>query len=303
MIAASKTISKTLMNAALDRDEPKTVSDVRNIYHGAVDQQEYIRRVEVAKDVLEHRDTERVEIVSYDGTRLVGHVYRADRPKRVLIAMHGWRSNWSRDFGLVADTWYDEGCTVLYAEQRAQGESGGDYMGFGLTERFDCAEWARWAESELAEGLPVYLAGISMGASTVLMTSGLDLPDCVHGIIADCGFTSPAAIWEHVTRDNLHLPYRWHQKDIDQLCREKLNLGSDSYSTTEAMKANTRPVLFIHGTEDELVPIAMTYENYAVCRAPKRLFTVEGAGHGMSFGVDKEGYVKALEAFWSDYDE
>ena len=39
------------------------------------------------------------------------------------------------------------------------------------------------------------------------MTAGFDLPKEVHGIIADCGFTSPYEIWRHVTERNLHLPF------------------------------------------------------------------------------------------------
>ena len=37
----------------------------------------------------------------------------------------------------------------------------------------------------------IFLCGISMGCATTLMAAGLDLPDNVKGIIADCGFTSP----------------------------------------------------------------------------------------------------------------
>ena len=36
----------------------------------------------------------------------------------------------------------------------------------------------------------IFLMGVSMGAATVLLASGLDLPDSVHGIIADCGYSS-----------------------------------------------------------------------------------------------------------------
>ena len=42
------------------------------------------------------------------------------------------------------------------------------------------------------------LCGISMGCATTLMAAGLDLPDNVKGIIADCGFTSPMGY--HQTR-------------------------------------------------------------------------------------------------------
>ena len=40
----------------------------------------------------------------------------------------------------------------------------------------------------------IILAGISMGASTVLMAAGKPLPKNVIGVLADCGFSSPKEI-------------------------------------------------------------------------------------------------------------
>ena len=134
------------------------------------------------------------EGVEIDGTRLVGHYFRTEGAKRTVIAFHGWRSAWYRDFAMIYDFWFKNDCSVLFVEQRGQKGSSGDYMGFGLLERFDCQSWVNYLTAREDTVTPLYLAGISMGASTVLMASGLNLPDCVHGILADCGFTPTAAI-------------------------------------------------------------------------------------------------------------
>ena len=68
---------------------------------------------------------ERVELKGGGGTLLVGHWRDCEGAKRVIVAMHGWHSAWYRDFGASADFWHENGCAVLYAEQRGQGESGG----------------------------------------------------------------------------------------------------------------------------------------------------------------------------------
>ena len=93
----------------------------------------------------------------------------------------------------------------------------------------------------------------------------------------------------------------WY-KIVDDLCKKKIQVGTKDYTTLDAMKACRVPVLFIHGTEDAFVPIEMTYENYKVCHAPKRLWVVPGATHAMSYLVDKEGYQKVLKEFWQSYD-
>ena len=61
-------------------------------------------------------------------------------------------------------------------------------------------------------------------------------------------------------------------------------------------------MLFVHGTDDKFVPIEMTYENYKACAAPRRLFIVPGAEHGMSYLTDTLGYENALQSFWADFD-
>ena len=133
------------------------------------------------------------------------------------------------------------------------------------------------------------------------MASALPLPEQVRGIVADCGFTSPRAVWRHVTEHNLHLSYGLRAPYIDRVCREKFGLDA-GYSTADALAENTRPVLFIHGAADTFVPVEMTYENYAACRAPKELLIVPGAGHGLSYWVEPEKYKKAVRDFWENHD-
>lgn len=255
-----------------------------------------------ASEKLQNSGCEEVEIINQDGIHLIGHWHPCENPKRIIIAMHGWRSSWSRDFGIIADFWKDSGCSVLYAEQRGQGSSEGEYMGFGMLERYDCLEWIKWVNEHTGGNLPVYLGGASMGATTVLMAAGLELPENVHGIVADCGFTSPHAIWKHVVENNLHMPYGLYSPVANDLCKKKIHVGTKEYSAVDAMQKCKVPVLFIHGTDDQFVPVEMTYENYKACAAPKHLFVVPGADHGMSYYTDKVGYEKCLLDFFAAYD-
>ncbi|MGN0493447.1 MAG: alpha/beta hydrolase [Acutalibacteraceae bacterium] len=301
--AVSYAAMKSLVKIALDREQPKVSQKSRNRLSGTAGQSELFEGLAEAGERLKNSGCETVVLTAQDGERLVGHLYRCEGAKRLIIAMHGWRSSWSGDFGVISDFWHQNGCSVLYAEQRGQGESGGEYMGFGLTERYDCLDWAKWADENGFDSLPIYLCGISMGASTVLMAAGLPLPENVHGIMADCGFTSPHEIWKHVVEHNLHLSYRGIAAAIaNDMCKKKLQIGAKDYSCTDAMKECRVPVLFVHGTDDRFVPVEMTYENYKACAAPKRLLIVPGAEHGMSYLVNKEEYQKTVKEFWRDFD-
>lgn len=299
---AHRYVSKYLMKIAVHRDLPKKVERQKEKMASTVGASEVTAGVLDAAKALENGDLEVVEIESYDGLHLVGHWYCPENPKRVIVAMHGWRSSWSQDFGVIAPFWQGNDCAVLYAEQRGQGNSGGEYMGFGLLERYDCLNWAKWVSEKTENKLPIYLGGISMGAATVMMTAGLELPEIVKGIVADCGFTSPYAIWKHVVESNFRIPYGIYSAAAKDLCSKKIQAGPADYSCTDALKNCKVPVLFIHGTDDDFVPVEMTYENYKACNAPKYLLIVPGAEHGMSYIVDKAGYEKAVIKFWNQYD-
>lgn len=300
--SARHLVAGYFVNIAMNRNiPPHPVRAERRIAGSCVDANvlSLVREVGNRLAALPH---EVVEIQSRDGTRLLGHWMPVSNPRRILIAMHGWRSSWDNDFGMIGDFFRDNHCSVLYAEQRGQGGSGGEYMGFGLTERYDCLDWVNWVSARMGNSLPIYLCGISMGASTVLMASGLALPDNVRGIMADCGYTSPVAIWKHVAKNHLHLSYPMCEGPARQLARKKISVGIEDASCPEALSQCRVPVLFVHGTDDRFVPVEMTYENYKACAAPKRLLIVPGAEHGMSYLVDPHGYKDAVKAFWAEFD-
>lgn len=301
--AVSYSVTHSLIKIAFERDLGITPSvRTKQLFSGCKQMAEIERFCTENAVKLDNGCCKKVELCGRGRQRLVGHFHASDTPKRNIIAMHGWRTTWARDFGAVSEFWHKNGCNVLYAEQRGQNNSEGEYIGFGIAERYDCLDWVKWICAQSAcQGLPVYLCGVSMGAATVLMATGLSLPENVKGVIADCGFTSPHSVFKHVVNKNLHFPYgAYTQRKIDRLCRQKHWPDPHSYSTVEAMKSCKVPVMFVHGTDDRFVPIQMTYDNYRACAAPKRMFIVPGAEHGMAYFTDKQGYEYEMLRFFSD---
>lgn len=296
-------ITNLLMDLALNRDLPKIAKKTETLISGKIDDSEFIKVLKEKSIELEHRTTEEIHILADDGILLVGHWIPVENPKRIIIAMHGWRTSWHNDFGMVAEAWSNSNCSVLYAEQRGQNNSGGDYIGFGLIERYDCKAWAEWAREKYGESIPIYLVGVSMGATTVLYASELELPSNVHGIIADCGFTSPEAIMQHVAKDNLHIPYETKKIFVQKAFERKVHYSTNKYTTMDALKKTKIPVLFIHGSDDMFVPVKMTFDNYKACASPKMLLIIPGAGHGMSYFIDQESYQNIVLKFWEEYDK
>ena len=293
--------TKYLMHLAVDREEPKLIKLAERAFAGTAEEDSFLHARIEAGNRLKDTPCETVRITSRDGETLVGHWRSVEDAKRIIIAVHGWRATWYQTFGLVADSWAENGCSALFIEQRATENSGGDTISFGLMERYDCRDWVLWVNEHIGQDLPIYLCGVSMGASTVLMASSLDLPN-VHGIIADCGYTSPRAIWKHVANNNLHIAFGLRGAIADEILKQKIQMSSDEYSTTEALQNSRIPVIFIHGADDHFVPVTMTYENYLACAGPKRLLIVPGADHGQSYFVERERYEDEVKRFWADFD-
>ena len=238
---------------------------------------------------------EPVEIVSFDGLKLRGRYYRASDGAPLELCFHGYRGTPSRDFSGGAAAHMERGHNVLLVEERAHCGSEGHYITMGVRERFDCAAWVRYAVDRFGPDTAIVLNGISMGAATVLMASGLDLPENVRGVIADCPFTSPAAISKKVLREDMHLPMAVYPF-LALGARLFAGFGLREADAAEAVKTNDLPVLLIHGEDDRFVPCDMSRQ-IAAARPGIRLETFPGAGHGLSFLADEARFTAAVDDF------
>lgn len=288
---------------AFDRECPVMPSPKsRRRVQGSAEDPIFSARLYQCARRLRQKPMDTVYLTARDGRRLVGHWWEHPNAQRVIVAMHGWRSSWDNDFGMASDFFQKQNCSVLFAEQRAQNGSEGDCIGFGVLERYDCLAWTNWVIEKTEGKLPVYLAGVSMGATTVMLTAGLDLPEQVRGIVADCGFTSIHDISRHVIKNNLRLHYGVGPRTVDGICRRRLQVGAKEHTTADVLRNTDIPILIVHGTEDTFVPVAMAYENFAASKGPKELLIVPGADHGMSYYLNRQGYEAALLRFWKEHD-
>ncbi len=295
---ATLVASRVLVSIAVKRKIVKFPEKIQDKLTGGLISDPNSKTVIEASRKAELLPTEKVDISSSDNVELTGRIYHAKSPKRIIIAMHGWRSSWQIDYGSTVDFYHNNDCTIIFPDQRGQNDSGGDYIGFGVLERHDCFEWVKFAVERFGTEIPIYLFGVSMGATTVLMTAGFSLPPNVKGIVADCGFTSPRDIWEHVLKNNLKMSTRITYPIANYICKKEAKFDGEEYSTIEALENNEIPILFIHGSSDRFVPIEMTFNNYLAAKGKKELLIIPGAGHGMSYLTDSRSYEKAVNGFF-----
>lgn len=196
----------------------------------------------------------------------------------------------------IASAYGLAGWNVLTPDMRAHGESEGVYIGMGWLDRQDVLLWIDYIIS-LDPEAEIVLHGVSMGAATVMMTAGEDLPENVKGIVEDCGYTS---VWD-IFADELSALYRLPSFPIlnvtEQVARVRAGYGFREASALEQVKKARVPILFIHGSEDNFVHTEMVYPLYDACPTAKDLLVVEGAGHGQAYSKDPELYLETVFAF------
>ena len=185
--------------------------------------------------------------------------------------------------------YHEMGFNLLLPSQRAHGKSEGKYTTFGVLESRDMQQWIAYHNAHFGPQKMI-LSGLSMGASTVMYLADERLPDNVKGFIADCGFTTPKEIISHVFYTVAHIP-AWTVIWATELFARMF--GKFSLTEKDSMQTlakNTRPILMVHGMEDDFVPCDMTRRGYAACGGDKRLLLVKDATHGISFLKNQERY-------------
>ena len=265
-------------------------------HHISTNPQMQVYREEISRaiDALNALPCERVYITSADGLRLTGRYYPAKPGAPLVIACHGYRGTPSRDFSVGAEIYRSMGCALLLIEERGQCGSAGHTITFGAMEKYDVLLWTRWAADRFG-GIPILLGGISMGAATVLMAAGLDLPENVKGIIADCPYSSPRDIIRKVAKD-MHMPDRLSWPFVKIGGRVYGGFDVDETDAARAVKQAKVPILIIHGESDSFVPCEMSdivSENPALITR----CTFPGADHGFSYLVDTPRYRKIVTDF------
>ena len=245
---------------------------------------------------------EALKIKSYDGLTLVGKYYEYKKGAPIEILFHGYKGNGERDLSGGIERCFAMERNAIIVDQRGAGESDGHTITFGIKEHLDCIKWAEYVSEHFGRETKIILTGISMGAATVLMASGKNLPDNVVCILADCGYSTPKEIIMK-TIGEMKLPPKLMYPFVKLGARIFGGFNLDEYSSIEGTKSTKIPTIFIHGTKDDFVPYSMSEKMYQECTAIKSLVPIEDAGHGLAYPVNKEKYIQALRDFEKEWDK
>lgn len=249
------------------------------------------------EDNTEVQDT---YINSEDNLKLHGYeALQKENTNKWVISVHGY-TNEGLAMGEYAKEFFQRGYNVLVPDLRGHGKSKGDYIGMGWDDRKDILSWINKIIKENPQS-QIILHGVSMGAATVMMTTGENLPSNVKLAIEDCGYTSVWDIFSYQLDKLFSLPAFPILDMSNFVTKSKAGYSLKDASAIKQIENAKIPMLFIHGDKDDFVPFTMLNELYEKYPAPKKMLIIEGAEHADAFKVSPEMYWNNIDKFLTEH--
>jgi len=253
------------------------------------------------------------DFIDHDNKARKLNAYFIKNPKeshKYAVVAHGYRGN-ALQIGAWAKIYYDLGFNILAPDARAHGKSEGNQISFGWREKDDYRRWI----NKIVDADPVaqiLVTGVSMGGATTMMSSGEPLPENVKAFVEDCGYSTVYDQFDFLKPqakaalnkfyNKVHLSVSDDDMEdiftrVDKELQSKQGFSLKEASSLVQLAKNTRPMLFIHGGNDNFVPIKMVHDNVAATAGPKEMWIVPNAAHGMSIVEDLPAYKQKVYEF------
>jgi fermentation-respiration switch protein FrsA (DUF1100 family) len=220
---------------------------------------------------------QRLELSTEDNVKLVAWVIPAETPSSLwLLVCHGNAGNLSEfDRPVHYAGLRQLGLNLLAFDYRGYGESGGLPSEAGLYRDADAA----YRHLTRDRGVPagrIIIFGHSLGSAVAV-----DLASRVPaaGLIVEGAFTSATDRGQELYP---YIPVRW--------------IATSRFRSLEKIGRVTIPKLFLHASEDEVIPLAHGRRLYEAASEPKTFVELRG-GHGDAFDVDSTTYFGSIERF------
>ncbi len=173
------------------------------------------------------------------------------------------------------------GFSVLVVDYRGFGESKGkQHPNESRLYQDSQTAWNYLVKKRRIRAKDIIVYGESLGGA-VAIDLAVKHPQA-GGLIVQSSFTSMAETVKQQDWLKIFL--------IDLLLTQRFN-------SIEKVKKLQVPVLFIHGTADNIVPSYMSHRLYDSAPQPKQLFTVPQAGHFRIYKPGNNSYLRAIEKF------
>jgi uncharacterized protein len=244
-----------------------------------------------------------VDVLAKDKVRLSGWWLRAPQSNgNCVIVLHGIADSRASSVGFAA-TFLSEGYSVLVPDSRGHGESGGDYVTYGLLEKFDVVDWTNWMKGQSCRR--IYGLGESLGAAILIQAAPVD-PN-LAAIVAECPYADLKEIGEYRIRQLSRMPSLIATPlailvvNVGMIYA-KLADGLDfrQVSPVKSIGQTSTPILLIHGLDDVRTPPSHSRE-LAAANPKDPLWLVPNTGHTLASVIAPEEFRRRVLNWFAEH--
>jgi hypothetical protein len=176
-------------------------------------------------------------IRAFDGAPLEGWFVQPASPNgNCVMVLHGIGDSRQGSAGF-APLFLDQGYSVLLPDSRGHGASGGELVTYGLWERYDVRDWARWLRQQNCQAL--YGLGESLGGSVLIQAAALGHD--FHAIVAESAFADLQAIAESRVQQMFHFAPWFLVPNAITFARYRYGLDLRQVSPIDSMRRTSTP--------------------------------------------------------------
>lgn len=249
---------------------------------------------------LEKAERGKIQVRTSDGYLLTAAEFPVEAGDRWVLLLHGY-TGWKEEMYQFACWYHQQGYSVIVPDLRCQGESEGDFIGMGWTDHYDCELWIAHILEQAPEA-QIVLHGQSMGAATALLMAGSpEVSEHIRAVVSDSAYTSAYEMFGDKITEWFHLPAALFVDSACVMLRIRGGYDLRDASPLRAVAASGIPTLFIHGDEDRMIDVNMSYELFEAASCEKELFIVEGAGHAQAQDKAPDEYYGRISEFLGRY--
>lgn len=221
-----------------------------------------------------------------EGYKLVGEVYIPERegPHPTVCLCHGVprgvRDPGDPGYPALAQRLCDAGFLTLIFNFRGTGDSGGNFDILGWTRDLKAAVDHLYSVDEVDRGR-IAVMGFSGGAAVSVYVAASD--DRVSSVVTCAcparfrpiyGPQGAESLLEHFRRIQII-----RDRDFPPSVAEWIEGFNQVRPIDLIASISPRPLLIVHGTQDEVVDPSQAWELYSRAGEPKEILMIEGAGH------------------------
>ncbi len=194
---------------------------------------------------------------------------------------------------------YEEGYHCLIYDHRRHGNSGGKFTSYGYYEKYDMQTVVDWLEEKKRFHGKLGIHGESMGAAITILYAGMGGKADFY--IADCPYSTILDQLLYRMRVEYNIKLQTVMRVVGLVVRLRAGFRLTDANCLEAVKKVKKPILFIHGSEDDYVPPDMSVKMHEAKPEPKELYLVPKAAHAKALATDPDKYRKVVFDFIKRY--